>query len=318
MSKESRSRFREERLGEPLDRWTRTFERYQQGFERLFAHLGTGPINKLTASRTAALFSTPLTETPEVKKGDPPLSRAEKKIRRERLSDAFRYLAGPPISADDLQVLAEVDSIAASRLQNDAEGASRILATICQALDVRRTPWLVEGRNPTPTELQSAVAASAALLTSQRVSTDRRNEGKAAQEALVHQALIDAGFEFVSPRDIRTIQEGPEQKQFCGESLVGSRKADVIVRLKDTRLLLIECKVSNSSLNSKKRINNDAAVKAVTWTKEFGTNQVVPMAVLSGVFKVSDLVLAQEAGLALIWAHDLSPLVQFIESTGGN
>jgi hypothetical protein len=67
----------------------------------------------------------------------------------------------------------------------------------------------------------------------------------------------------------------------------------------------IECKVSNSALNSVKRINNDAAAKAVEWLKTFGTNQVVPTAVISGVFKVNNLLQAQEAGLTLFWARDL-------------
>jgi hypothetical protein len=40
----------------------------------------------------------------------------------------------------------------------------------------------------------------------------------------------------------------------------------------------IACKVSNSEVNSVKRINNDAAIKATTWRQELGNNQVVPVA----------------------------------------
>jgi hypothetical protein len=96
--------------------------------------------------------------------------------------------------------------------------------------------------------------------------------------------------------------------------MLGSRKADVIIRLNDTRLMPIECKVSNSATNSVKRINNDAAAKAVDWLKTFGTNQVVPTAVISGVFKVSNLMQAQEVGLTLFWVHDLAKLGKFIAS----
>ena len=52
--------------------------------------------------------------------------------------------------------------------------------------------------------------------------------------------------------------------------MVGSRRSDVPIRLWDGRLMPTECKVSNSSTNSYKRINNDAAVKAVVWRQEFG------------------------------------------------
>lgn len=77
----------------------------------------------------------------------------------------------------------------------------------------------------------------------------------------------------------------------------------------------LECKVSNSSTYSVKRLNNDAAVKAVTWIQEFGRANVVPAAVLSGVFKVHNLTSAQADGLTLFWAHDLGAMMAFVEST---
>ena len=76
----------------------------------------------------------------------------------------------------------------------------------------------------------------------------------------------------------------------------------------------MECKVSNSALNSIKRVNNDAAVKAETWIKDFGTRNIVPVAVLSGVYHLRHLVDAQQRNLTLSWAHDLQPLVDWIEA----
>ena len=77
----------------------------------------------------------------------------------------------------------------------------------------------------------------------------------------------------------------------------------------------IECKVSNSSTNSIKRLNNDAAVKAVSWTQSLGMANVVPTAVLSGVYKLRNLIDAQAKGLTLFWAHDLAELQRWMEST---
>ncbi len=83
-----------------------------------------------------------------------------------------------------------------------------------------------------------------------------------------------------------------------------------------TRVLWhLNVKVSNSSTNSVKRFNNDAAVKAEYWLKIFGTSQVAPAAMLAGVFKVMNLAQAQARGLALFWSHDLEKLGAFIEST---
>lgn len=123
------------------------------------------------------------------------------------------------------------------------------------------------------------------------------------------------GFDEVPTAAIHTLVKGPQTMQFCAECQLGDRKADVVVRLHDTRLMAIECKVSNSATNSVKRLNNDAAVKADYWLKQFGTAQVVPAAMLSGVFKVLNLEQAQSRGLSLFWSHDLSKLTEFIDST---
>ena len=99
--------------------------------------------------------------------------------------------------------------------------------------------------------------------------------------------------------------------------MLGERKADFILRLWDDRVLPIECKVSNSSTNSIKRLNNDAAVKAEVWKRDFGQTQVVPSTVLSGVYKLPNLESAQRRGLAIFWAHDLTSLPDWIERTRG-
>ncbi len=77
----------------------------------------------------------------------------------------------------------------------------------------------------------------------------------------------------------------------------------------------IECKVSNSSINSVKRLNNDAAAKAEAWRRDFGAIQVVPVAVLSGVYALNNLEEAQQRGFTLYWAHRLEDLVQWIEES---
>ena len=79
----------------------------------------------------------------------------------------------------------------------------------------------------------------------------------------------------------------------------------------------IECKVSNSALNSVKRLNNDAAAKAAQWLDALGKAQVVPCALLSGVFNKHNLEDAQNTGLAIFWAHNLKPLGIFIRTIQG-
>jgi len=76
----------------------------------------------------------------------------------------------------------------------------------------------------------------------------------------------------------------------------------------------IECKVSNSAINSVKRLNNDAAAKAGFWREHFG-DFVTSVAVISGVFKRLNIEGAQKSGLMIIWAHRLSDLTDFIDRT---
>lgn len=226
----------------------------------------------------------------------------------------IRYLASPAISEDDLKVLADAKF---SRTQIDADAAmvKRVIDTILLGLDRNRFPWVSEDREPTEAERQASVVSTAALIASQKVQTQRRNTAKDEQEARVAEALRSAGFTQVPTRAITNISLAPKPGEYCHESLFGTRKADLVVGLWDGRAMPIECKVSNSSTNSVKRLNNDAAVKAKTWLSEFGSSNCVPAAVLSGVFKRHNLVTAQDDGLALYWAHRLDALLEFIEST---
>lgn len=281
------TQFREERLQEPLEQYLGTFDTYRGVVEDLLE--ATVDLTTLSAANVSVLT-------------DP------------ALLEALRYLAGPPISEDDLKVLADA-SLAPSRLRTDPDMAQRVVETILIALDRRRFPWVSEGREPEEAEREAAALASAALMATQRLSTSRRSVSKDAQEKAVADALKETGFEEVSTRTILTLANAPSDGEFCKETMFGSRKADFVVGLWDGRKMAIECKVSNSSTNSVKRLNNDAAVKAVAWIQEFGTAQTVPAAVISGVFKAHNLKAAQEAGLSLFWAYKLEALLSWIEST---
>lgn len=174
---------------------------------------------------------------------------------------------------------------------------------------------MAEDREPTDAERETAIVATSALMASRRVMTDRANESKQEQEQAVSDVLLGAGFVQVPTRTIDNSSQAPRKAEFCRESSFGGRKADLVVGLWDGRLMPIECKVSNSSTNSVKRLNNDAAAKAVTWSKRFGDSNVVPSAVIAGVFKLGNLRSAQADGLTIFWAHNLAALVTFLDST---
>lgn len=227
--------------------------------------------------------------------------------------DALRYLASPPISKDDLKTLANIETLAPSRLRNEPRLVHALAQVVKNCIDRRRFPWFFEDREPTEAERHAAVLASATLIACQHVETDRRSIAKANQEGLTQRTLEQCGFVEVPKRKISTLGDAPTAGEFCGESKVGTRKADLIAGLWDQRKLLIECKVSNSEVNSVKRLNNDAAIKAKHWREDFGTRNVVPAAMLSGVYKLKRLQEAQDRGLALFWAHAPTTLSNWLD-----
>ena len=139
--------FRTERMQEPLEAYLETFDEYRGAVEDLLE---------------ATVNLTQLSEATEQVLTDP------------ALLEAVRYLAGPPISADDLKVLADVESLAAGRLRNDPEMAQRVIDTVLLALDRRRFPWVAEDREPDEAEREAAALASAALMATSRVQTNRQ------------------------------------------------------------------------------------------------------------------------------------------------
>lgn len=285
------ARFRDERL-EVSDAWTTHYEAARTKFEALFETLGE--------LRSTDLTDESLTE-----------------VYRRDLGEPLRYMAGPPISDDDLRIIADVKSLSSGVLSKSPDMSRKVFDVIWRVIDTHRFPWVTADRAPSAQEREASVLASSVLLAAQRIATERRNIGKERQEAIVKDYLRGLNLTEVAPVPIDTLVSGPQTGQFCGECQLGTRKADVVVRLHDTRLMPIECKVSNSATNSVKRLNNDAAVKAEYWLDQFGALQVVPAAVLAGVFNVVNLEQAQQRRLALFWSHALEHLGAFIESTSG-
>lgn len=226
---------------------------------------------------------------------------------------AFRYLAAPPISEDDLKAVADT-SLAPTVLRTNAANAERVRDTILSIIDPHRFPWMVPpGRIATAEETERAVIASAALAAAREVETKRRNTSKDEQEAAVKATLAAYGMIEVPARDIPILTAAPAPGEFCGESRIAGTRADVVARLPSGRVMAIECKVSNSSVNSYKRIVHDTGGKAAHWYQQLGQAQVIPCAVLSGVFSPANLLQVQNQGnVFLYWQHRLADITAFL------
>ena len=249
-AEQAKAAFRKRRLREPLELYSRFF--------KLFAPIVAGMIDRLPGLTSAQAAAEAVAEI----------------IADDDWRTAFRYLAAPPISEDDLKTLAETN-LSAMALRSDEEQARRVRETVLQVIDPHRFPWLADGRSPGEAERQ-------------------------------------AGLVEVQAREIPMLDAAPKAAEFCGECSFGGTRADLVVRLPDGRVAAIECKASNSAVNSYKRINHEALSKAHTWFEAFGNRQVVPVAVIDGVFNPASLATAQSGGLTILWRHRLADLSQLV------
>ncbi len=230
--------------------------------------------------------------------------------------DVVRYLTAPPTSEDDMYVIAELSSKSAPSKLALPSNVEKLCSFVSKTLDKKRFVWVGESREATEHERTTSVIATAALMATQRAQTLRRNLAKRNQEGALKRYLVDElGYKEVQTRRISTVIDAPKARQFCGETPVAGKKADVVVGLGDNRFMCVECKVSNSTVNSFKRLNHETVEKATHWYHALGANGVVCAGLLSGVFSVDNLVSAQQEGVSLFWSHDLDSIGDFIKST---
>jgi hypothetical protein len=94
---------------------------------------------------------------------------------------------------------------------------------------------------------------------------------------------------------------------------LGGDNADCVLGLADGRCLALECKSSNSAINSRKRLNKEVVKDAENWRRQFG-NQVLAGAVLRGVSDPRYVHEAQTTPLLIFWGHGLEELRRFVVS----
>jgi hypothetical protein len=168
----------------------------------------------------------------------------------------------------------------------------------------------------------------------QALQTERRGHGKIVEQRL-EMRLTELGFIKISGQTPKGPKRGeppaavlpsfpkkgritqpihyPRYPYFYGECSVHGRKVDLFIALKTGRMIALEAKESSSALNSTKRLLNDTAAKARHYAAEAGKN-IISVALLSGVFRLSDLKAAQGHGLYLVWAHDMDGFVEWIKA----
>lgn len=249
-----------------------------------------------------------------------------KVLEDRKFLNLARYLAVPPISLDDLDTL--TDSCfglwVGQKTERGTRPSSPELAAaariISDRLDHQRAPWLAAKRAPTKPERETFVTGVASIPAMNRLTTTRRGERSRKQEDLTRAAVAAARYRPVTPpgtlRDpVKDMKPGTYSEK--SRRLTGTNM-DVPVRLKANHatgqlFLATECKVSNSSLNSRKRLL-EVNSKRETWDSSGLPHRFRTAAVLAGVFDVARLVEVQNAGVLIFWEHRLTDLTAFLRA----
>jgi hypothetical protein len=283
--------FRDRRIGEPREKYVRAF----QVIERA---------NRALAPKLSRLFEDPLD-----------VDLLVSVVKDKELLSAFRYLAAPPVSADDLETLSGA-RLAWTQLRSSRAKAEAVRDVVASILDTKRFGWLRERRDPTAQELDAAVLASTVVASAQRVQTERRSEERRDLQGAVEKILARMKYRRLEKpsNGIQNLRrDAPRPGEYMAEALIGEHSADFAIGLKDFRILAIECKGSNSEINSRKRINKEVAQDASSWIERFGT-EIVPAAAIQGVFNATYVEQAQETPVVFFWAHRLADLSRFLRS----
>ncbi|WP_180288558.1 XamI family restriction endonuclease [Variovorax sp. 54] len=232
---------------------------------------------------------------------------------------ALRSLAAVPISVDDLETLLDA-SLNKTAIRQNQELANKLSELIRACLDPKRFPWVIEAREATDEEIAAAKLATTVVTAISAVQAGRRGDESKALEGKVKEILIAADYVEVKrrPGGIKQIAHFPDPGSFMRQCPFGGHNADFVIRLKDGRVLALECKASNSEVNGFKRLNKEVVVDARDWHQEFGKSSVVASAALRGVFKPANVASAQEQDVFIFWWHSMESLADFLTTATPN
>ena len=228
----------------------------------------------------------------------------------------LRQMLAPPLSQDQFAIVCPNYSKALENKDRPvpAAKAASVADAFLAMRDTRLLPWLSENRVPSHEEVRRVVIAVTPLLASQIHLTGKRTASSADQEEAVVGLLAAKNWERIPSR---LVDRGAilSAKQFMKKTKFATttrpQEVDIACGLGGTMVLAMECKVSNDTTNSVKRIN-DVLKKATAWRDHWGSF-VKPAALLQGTIGYKDVQRLIHANVAVFWSHDLPRFERWID-----
>lgn len=229
----------------------------------------------------------------------------------------FRQILSPPLSQDQFRLICKSYSKSKEKKggQISANVAGDIAAVIHERMDYSLAPWLNAGRTPTREDVTLFLKVVSTMLAQQRIQTARRNRLARIQETAVIDLLLGSGWTQLSGS---TIDERGQVATQCfmhkarfTTATTAAQEVDIACGLKRSRVLAMECKVTNDRTNSVKRIN-DVIKKSSAWKTQYG-KFLTTAALLQGVIAPKDVQRLTDNEIEVFWSHDLTALSDWLD-----
>ena len=222
----------------------------------------------------------------------------------------LRFFMGPPLSQDQFRLACPQWPKASEGTGTplSAAAARATAEAFARWRDEERVAPFLEGGSEE--ERRLAVSATVHMMAVNTYRTVRRMRLANQQEQEVLELLRGLGYrqlksEMVDQPGALAEDELMHATQF--KTADGStHEVDVAVGLPKRTILALECKVSNDSTNSVKRVN-DVLKKATAWKRQWGRT-VVTGALLQGVFSHKEPRRLVEEDVEVFWSHRLDEL----------
>lgn len=228
----------------------------------------------------------------------------------------LRQMLAPPLSQDQFAIVCPEYNKGFENKDRPVPAikAAKVAEAFLAMRDIHLLPWLSENRPALPDEIRRVVIAVTPLLASQIHLTAKRTASSAVQEEAVVELLGAKDWErlpscLVDRGAILAAKQFMKKTKFA--TTTRPQEVDIACGLGATMVLAMECKVSNDTTNSVKRIN-DVLKKATAWRDHWGSF-VRPAALLQGTIGYKDVQRLIHAGVAVFWSHDLPRFERWID-----
>lgn len=230
----------------------------------------------------------------------------------------FRHLLAPPKSQDQFALLCPSWSKSSEKSGRPLKkkAAEEVADTIQLWMDQSIAPWLKGNASPSMVQRQLLIERIASFVAPKMTETQKRNRLSAAQENAVVELLKGLGWKQM-PSVVLDERAAIPAKHFMHKTRFATatttaQEVDIACGFSKGIVAAMECKVTNDTTNSVKRIN-DVLKKSAAWKAHYGSF-VETAALLQGVIKAEDVQRLTDEGVVVFWSHNLGAFSNWVQS----